>query len=191
MPILRFCPAPIAAGLPFRIAILLAISSAGCLYMSSKVDHEKGVDFSAYRTFSVERTRALDAEGPAAELAGAEWVDRRTKDRVRLRLEKKGLTEAAAHEADLNVGYHYVSREEVRSSDRPGHVRWLRVDVREIVYETYTRGTLVIDFVDRKENLLIWHGAIEGVVETPEQPRPTRVPHQPRRGSDCHPAAPG
>ncbi len=156
---------------PLILVVLLAVSSAsGCLSMRSKVDYEKGADFSAYRTFSVERVRPLDAEGRAAKLADAEWVDRRTQDRIRFRLEKKGLTEASAGEADLNVGYYYVAREEVHASDRPGHERWLRVDIRDVVYETYTRGTLVIDFVDREGNLLVWHGAIEGVVKTPEKP---------------------
>ena len=172
---------PIAALLAFPLAaagyiyiyissIVVLSSAVGCVYMSSQVDYEKGVDYSRYQTFSVERTKPLDAEGQSERLAGAAWVDDRTSARIRERLEDKGLTEAPAGEADLNVGYHYVSREEIRSSDRPGHVRWLRVDVREIVYETYTRGTLVVDFVDREQNLLVWHGAIEGVVKTPEKP---------------------
>ena len=97
MPSLRHLRAQVARGAPDLVvrllllaALLGVLAAVGCLYMSSKVDYEKGTDFSAYQTFSVERAQALDAGGQAAQLAGAEWVDRRTKDRIRLRLEKKG-----------------------------------------------------------------------------------------------------
>ncbi len=70
----------------------------------------------------------------------------------------------------MQVGYYLTTRDEVHTSDRPSHVRWLRVDIREIAYESYTRGTLVIDIADRDRNLLVWHGVVEGVVKTSNMP---------------------
>ena len=54
----------------------------------------------------------------------------------------------------------------MRVRDRPGHVRWLRVDLREIDYQPYTRGTLVVDIADRERHLLVWHGTVEGTVNS-------------------------
>ena len=144
----------------------------GCVYLQGDIDYEKGIDFSQYRTFSLERDRPIDASGSIVQdhPRFAELVEQSALDQIRVRLLEKELAEAPADQADIQVGYHLTTRDEVRSSDRPGHVRWLRVDVREIHYDSYTRGTLVIDVVDRQRNLLVWHGVVEGVVETSSLP---------------------
>jgi hypothetical protein len=155
------------------ISSLLALVwlGSGCLSLSTTVDWEDGTDFAAYHTFSVERSRPLDLEGSQfEEPARAELVDRRAFARIRQRLTQKGLAEAPLADADLNVKYHLTSREEIRGSEQPGHVRWLRVDVREIHYERYVRGTVVVDIADRRKNLLVWHGAVEGTVKSTEVP---------------------
>ncbi len=150
-------------------AALFAASS--CTYMSSKVDYEPGTDFASYHSFAIERARPVAGDAPhVAELAEAGWVDERTQARIRRILERKGMEEVPSDGADLIFRYYYVAREEIHGSSRPGHVRWLRVDIREVRYDSYTRGTLVVDVVDRSRNLLVWHGAIEGVAKTPEEP---------------------
>jgi hypothetical protein len=145
--------------------------SSGCLSLSTTVDWEGDTDFAAYHTFSVERARPLDSDSQELQdPARAEIVDQRAFARIRQRLTEKNLIEAPAAEADLNVKYHLASHEEVRGSEQPGHVRWLRVEIREIHYETYTHGTVVVDIADRAKNLLVWHGAVEGTVKTPDVP---------------------
>jgi hypothetical protein len=142
-------------------SILVGLAFTGCTYMSSKVDYEPGTDFAAYQTFAIERARPVQGDAPhVASLANAAWVDERTRARIRELLGRKGMTKAGAAAADLIFRYYYVASEEIRTSDRPGHVRWLRVDIREIHYDSYTRGTLVVDVVDRARGLLVWHGAI-------------------------------
>jgi hypothetical protein len=147
-----------------------AVASSGCLYMQSKVDFEKQTDWTVYRTYSVERARPIDDDRGLARDEGFEAdVDQRAQARLRERLTDKNLREAPAGEADLNVRYYLTVREDIRSEDRPGHVRWLRVDIREIHYESYTKGTVVVDVADRQQNLLVWHGAAEASVKTPEK----------------------
>ncbi len=144
----------------------------GCVYLQQDVHYEKGIDFSQYRTFSLARTRPLDASGSVVDedASYAERVEGGADAQIRLRLQEKGFVEASRGEADIQVGYYLTTHDEVHTSDRPGHVRWLRVDVREIAYESYTRGTLVIDIADRDRNLLVWHGVVEGVVKTSNMP---------------------
>jgi len=148
-----------------------AVLGAGCLSLDSRVDWEDGTDFAAYRTFSVERARPMEGEGQRFEDASwADLVDRRAFARIRQRLSEKGLREAPPAEADLNVSYYVTSREEVRGSSKPGHVRWLRVDIREIQYETYVHGSVVVDFADRAQGVLVWHGVVEGTVVASRTP---------------------
>ena len=158
-------PAP-----PTVPAFLAAVvATSGCLYMQSRVDFEKQIDFSVYRTFSVERAKPIDDDrGLAEEASFAEDVDRRAKARLHERLTGKNLRAVPEADADLHVSYYLTARQDLRGEDRPGHVRWLRVDVREIVYESYTKGTVVVDVADRERNLLVWHGAAEASVKTPE-----------------------
>jgi len=154
--------------------LALLVATAGCTYMASTIDYEKEVDFMVYRTFSVERARPIDDDRGLAEADGfdeglEDEVDRRARARLTERLTGKNLRPAPAFEADLNFRYYLTAREDLRSEDRPGHVRWLRVDVREIVYESYTTGTLVVNVADRERNLLVWHGTAEASVKTPEK----------------------
>lgn len=150
----------------------LSFMALGCVYLEQDVDYEKGTDFSRYHTFFVERARPLDASGSTVEddAQYAERVEAGALAQIRVRLVEKGFVEAAADEADIHVHYYVTTRAEVHASDRPGHVRWLREDIREIAYESYTRGTLVIDIADRERNLLVWHGVVEGVVKTSSLP---------------------
>ena len=150
-------------------AFVLLTTVVSCVYLHGDIDYEKDIDFSQYQSFAVERSRPLDASGSVVgddpELAGL--VDSRALARIKERLLAKGLLEVSMDEADLQIGFYLTAQDEVHVSDRPGHERWLRVDLRDIAYDSYTRGTLVIDFADRARNLLVWHGVvlIEGDID--------------------------
>ena len=153
---------------PAAVAIATLSAALACVHLQGKIDYQKDVDFTTYRTFFVERARPLDATGSRVDDDGelARRLEEVAQFRLEERLREKDLEPASAEQADLHVGYYLTARDEVHMSDRPGHERWLRVETRDIVYDSYTRGTLVIDFSDRERNLLVWHGAVEGVVKS-------------------------
>jgi outer membrane protein assembly factor BamE (lipoprotein component of BamABCDE complex) len=150
------------------LVFLLGALASGCTYIHGSIDYEKDVDFSKYESFALERTRALGEEPSvlAEDDAFVERVEEIATTHLREWLLEKGFVELPADEADLHIGFHLTARDEVHVSDKPGHERWLRVDIRDIAYDTYTRGTLVVDVSDRAQGLLIWHGVQEGVIKT-------------------------
>jgi len=161
------------AGTHALLTASLALAAAGCVYLQSRTDYEKDTDFSAFETFSVSIAQPADGSGRLSEPGYAHLVDNRALHEIRRLLVEKGLTEVDPAVADLHVSFHLTTTEEIRVRDRPGHTRWLRVDVREIDYQSYTKGTLVIDIADREKNLLVWHGAVKGSVETDAMPTTT------------------
>ena len=154
-----------------RATIALTIGAlSACTYVPTRVQYQKDVDYSAYRTYALEQSQPTPPTGPLAEPQYAALVDRRARAEIVRLLAEKGLEQAPPDQADLAIGYYLIASEEVRAINKPGHQRWLRYELRDIEYHTYLKGTIVVDMADQKRSLLVWHGTAEATVRTDQMP---------------------
>jgi len=125
---------------------------AGCSSLRFAKDWDREVDFEFYRTYEFARSPEQDRTGP--ETSNTTFLDKRIKRAIADRLEKKELRAAPQGErGDLVVVYRMNLRDVV--------------DVYGYGYgstqSTWKEGTLVIDFVDRRTDAVVWRGWAEGM----------------------------
>ena len=137
------------------LCLLLGMSSlVGCATISVNTDYDDKVDFSQYHSFNfVEQSTTNDPS-----------VSPFTLDRIQQATEAQ-LT-AAGYVKDTNnpdflIAFHLGKQDKVDvNSYGYGYRGWGGgVDVYE-----YTEGTLIMDFVDAKENKAIWRATAKGTV---------------------------
>lgn len=142
------------------LGLVAAWSCVGCSSLTIDSDHDEATDFSAYSTYAW-----MAPPDPGDDpLVNDDLTTRRIRESVDRHIAAHGLTPAEPADADLLLQHHVALRNRVDVWDDPGYRYgrgWARpsVDVHQ-----YTEGTLVIDFVDRERNELVWRGSATGVV---------------------------
>ena len=140
------------------MALLLACSivSAGT---KVKVDKDPEVDFAVYKTYAWEK-------GLAAAYENIQHVIEKNVDRE---LAQVNLTKADKDVADLHA-VSYALGEQLEGSlggyyTQPNWAWGIITSDERLI----TRGTLVIDLVDREKNQVVWRGVANGDVTNVEQ----------------------
>jgi hypothetical protein len=150
------------------LALCAAVLLAGCASNrapATRIDYDKAVDFSVYRTFGFPKETGTDRGGYST------LVTSYFKNSITTAMEARGY-KYAAENPDLLVNFFMNTRE--RTELRPGMDRgyydyryglyspWPRYDDDRTV--TYKIGTINVDIVDAEKKQLIWEGVSEGVV---------------------------
>lgn len=118
-------------------------------------DYEKGVDFSAFKTYSF-----LDHEHGFP--VGANPINKQRIERA-VESELKSLGYEVAETPDLLVAW-FVTVRNVKSVDiYRDYYRGWRYFEYATVHE-YKEGTLVVDIIDKANKQVIWHGKTSGQV---------------------------
>jgi len=146
---------------------LLALTLSVCVapaFAGAKVDYDKGVDFSKYRTYAWR-------EGTPAASPG---VQQDIEDAIDAQLQAKGLTRVEA-DADLHVITHTSSRAETLiTADKwsyggwPGWRGWgnwgTGISTSMVNVSKIPIGTVMVDLVDAEADRLVWRGIGEGTI---------------------------
>jgi len=154
----RFLAAALAA---------LAVLIAGCATTrgpTTRVDYDKSVDFSVYRTFGFPKETGTDRGGYST------LVTSYFKSAVTTAMEARGYKYSEEH-PDLLVNFFMNTRE--RTEVRPDPAFWGYYGYRYGLYDpwpmydrdrtvTYKVGTINLDIVDAEKKQLIWEGVAEG-----------------------------
>jgi len=124
-------------------------------------DYDSGTDFSRYHTF---KWVQQDRNPPPARRAEWALLEKRVKSAVEAGLEKKGFRKADGR-ADILVAWHLGTEDKV-NVERYGYRygprgRWYGTSVE---VHHYKEGTLIIDFVDPGERMLVWRSTAVGSV---------------------------
>lgn len=156
-------------------AALATALGAGCA-SKPEVRHDRNpsADFSAYKTFAFQETRAPTPGAPG--MLGAPYT---TLHEARLRqaaireLERQGLTQVL-HGADLRVhlALKVVQRQELHASPGTRSVGYRGWSTTRLDTVDVRQGTLVVDLVDARRNTLVWRGVAEGTVEGDDAQNP-------------------
>lgn len=153
------------AALPLALTMLVA----GCATTgtpSTRIDYDKSVDFSVYRTYGFPKETGTDRGGYST------LVTSYFKGAVSTAMEARGYKYSEEH-PDLLVNFYMNTRErtELRSPDmslgygyygyRYGlYNAWPMYDMDRTV--TYEIGTINVDIVDAEKKQLVWEGVSEG-----------------------------
>jgi len=160
------------------MAVLGALTLAGCTTVRVYTDFDPAANFHSYKTF---------AWHPGPQMAtGNERIDnpllvKRIRQGVTRQLQIQGYVESGASTADMLVGYHISLDKKLSVTTvndyygygHRGYGSWGRgMGTRHTYVNEYEMGTLIIDLVDRRQNELVWRGSGESRLSkhpTPEK----------------------
>jgi len=156
-----------------KILISVVISTIlfiGCSSISVSSDYDIYADFSSYKTFYIYSGVLKDSR-----LESVPLVKKRVLDAIQNEMLKKAFTQEDSSNADMMV-YAQATTAEKMNVNSYGYgygYGWGPYPYgRNIDVSYYTQGSLIIDFVDNKEDDLIWRGIGTAVLQnqgTPEE----------------------
>jgi hypothetical protein len=155
------------------VAVLsLAMLAAGCATTrapQTRIDYDKSVDFSVYRTYGFPKETGTDRGGYST------LVTSYFKSSISTAMEARGY-KYAEENPDLLVNFFMNTRERTESTSQPRmsmgygyygyryglYNAWPLYDDDRTV--TYKVGTINVDIVDAEKKQLVWEGISEGRV---------------------------
>ena len=136
---------------------------AGCASMTVMTDFDEQADFNSYRTFGfLPQKERPDARSPLNN----RFLRLRVEDAIQNEMEAKGFRFVDKGKADIRIAYHVSMRDKVRV-DHYGYHPWRGPRHTEVT--RYKQGTLIIDFVDTDEKVMVWRGWASGVINSPQE----------------------
>jgi hypothetical protein len=156
-------------------AVLFACILGACSTVTVTTDYDKTTSFAKYRTYALASATQGQVLSPSSEAA--------LRDALRAELIARGISEADKSKADLAVVRHVFLQEKVAVQQytdwgygyggawpyRYGsYSMWAGAPVTYTDFSEYTEGTLILDFVDRRTNKLVFRGIGRAVVEGPD-----------------------
>ena len=150
--------------------VLSAALVAGCATTSgpkTRIDFDKAVDFSVYRTYGFPKETGTDRGGYST------LVTSYFKNSIGTAMEARGYKYSAEH-PDLLVNFYMNTRDRTETAPDVGfspygyygyrsglYSPWPRYEDRTVTYQI---GTINVDIVDAEKKQLIWEGVSEGRV---------------------------
>lgn len=133
------------------IVMIACLALVSCSTADTRVDYDRSINFSKYKTFALYK-QGLDS------LKLNDLDKKRVINSLISNLEQKGL-KLSEKQPDLliNVGYYTKERTTVSNAQSPslwGYNPWMYPNNQS--YNQYDEGTIIIDFVDRSTNQLVW-----------------------------------
>jgi uncharacterized protein YuzB (UPF0349 family) len=144
-----------AAFLCVAVSVLML---AGCASRPEiRLDKDPNIDLGSYQTFAFFDPVATDKSRYTTLVSG------RLKQATRDELERRNYVYSETN-PDLRINFYLnvVDRQDVRVTPASVGPFAFRTWASEIDTVNYRQGTLSVDVVDSKQNLLVWQGIAEG-----------------------------
>lgn len=159
--------------LQFLVAAILACVFAGCAAVTVTTDRDPAANFANYKIYALTPPHHSSIMSPTGEAA--------LHDALRAELASRGLTEAPARTADLDIVRHVFVQEKVSAQQWSdwgyrgswpysfgSYGMWNGAPVTYTDISVYGEGTLILDFVDAHTKKLVFRGVGKAVVSGPE-----------------------
>jgi hypothetical protein len=155
-------------------AALICLFSA-CETVTVSTDYDRAANFGKYKSYALTPPSRSQTMSPTSEAA--------LSDAVRAALNSRGLTEAPARNADLDIVRQVFVQGKVSVQQwtnwgygyRGGwpygygsYGMWSGAPTSYIDVQQYNEGTLILDFVDARTKKLVFRGIGKAVVGGPE-----------------------
>ena len=139
---------------------LLAIPAAsGCSQFTVRADRNPAADFARYRTFA---WMAIAEARPGDQTTGHRGIDDRIYTDIEREMQRHGYAPGANADADLLLTFRLLKDARYDDADVTYGAQWhhgVYLDALHASPDAYDRGTLMVDVVDRTQNLLVWRGS--------------------------------
>ena len=137
----------------------LVVATAGCTQFAIETQRGTDADFARYRTFAW--MRIADAP-PQDQDMGTRGLNDRVYSAIEGALQRKGYAPAEHDAADLLLTFRILKQDGYDDEHVPYAAQWRRgayVAAMHATPDSWERGTLIVDVVDRNRNALVWRGA--------------------------------
>ena len=161
--------------LSFVLAIALTCIFSACETVTVTTDYNHSANFAKYRTYALTPPNRGNTMSPTSEAA--------LRDALRAELSSRGLTEAPAKRADLDIVRHVFVQEKISVQQWTDwgygyhggwpygygyYGMWPGAPTTYLDVNQYHEGTLILDFVDARTKKLVFRGTGTAVVGGPE-----------------------
>ena len=153
---------------PLKIVLssLVLLAVLGCSGIKVSTDHNQEYDFTAFKTYEWMADKPDLLRDPLIDTA---LLDRRVKQAVEKELSMRGYVKAE-DDPDFFVSYHFGTASQVDVSSCGYHYPASpRCWGQEVETYTYTKGTLILDFVEPADLELVWRGYARGAIHDVER----------------------
>lgn len=157
------------------LTVVAACLLSSCETVTVATDYDRAAHFGDYKTYALTPPTQGQTMSPTSEAA--------LRDAVRAALNARGLTEAPARQADLDIVRQVFVQQKTSMQQWTdwgygyhggwpygyGHYgMWSGAPVSYIDVQQYGEGTLILDFVDAHTKKLVFRGVGKAIVEGPE-----------------------
>ena len=145
---------------------LVLIAVLGCSGIKVSTDHNQEFDFTTFKTYEWMADKPDLLRDPLIDTA---LLDRRVKQAVEKELTMRGYVKTEG-DPDFFVSYHFGTASQVDVSSCGYHYPASpRCWGQEVETYTYTKGTLILDFVEPADLELVWRGYARGAIHDVER----------------------
>ena len=157
------------------LACLAIISLTACSSVTVTTDYDHAATFTRYKTYSLEPPAQGQTLSPSSEAA--------LRDSLRAEMGARGIREVARGSGDLAVARHVFLQEKVSVQQYGAwgygyhggwpygggyYGMWHGAPMAYTDVQQYTVGTMILDFVDRRSNKVVFRGTGKAVVGGPD-----------------------
>jgi Domain of unknown function (DUF4136) len=136
--------------------LVIALSASAALAAEVKSDYDRSYSLERMRSFSfVAQTKGSSVDA----LAGDELAAKRVQNAIELNLIAAGLSKD--QNADFTVSYRAVLRNQAQVSTSG----FPRLGAGRVWVDSYTVGTVIVEFRDAKSGDLVWRGLVSDTVD--------------------------
>ena len=139
-------------------------------------DKEPNTSIANYKTYSWLKGKEIEEKG-LNPLFYNELNDVRIKNAVNKHMRSKGFTfvdSSSDCAADLQLHYHIVVENKTSETVEPfGY--YYPTEWRKVNIYSYREGTLIIDLMDTKRNMLVWRGTATEVITAQTSAKPEKA----------------
>lgn len=149
--------------------MLLAFTSCNTVRVTS--DYDRSANFDQYKTFAFHQNGLKD-------LKMNDLDKRRVVDAITNTLQSKGMT-AAQYETAADMIINISAKNKTRVDVDPWYDPWWGWGPMwggQQRVTQYKEGTLILDFVDRRNNTLVWQGVGEGLNVSDIENKAEKIP---------------
>lgn len=141
------------------LGMLLGMLVISASAQSVQSDYDRSFRFSDLKTFSF----ATQRRGATDPLRGDSLNDGRIRNGLESQLIANGFR-METEKPDFVIAYYVTTKNKLNVQDYGyGPPRWF--GGRDIRVNQYEEGTLMVDFIDAKNNQVIWRGRASGTLE--------------------------
>lgn len=152
----------------FGMLLLLAVTSCNTVRVST--DYDRNANFDQYKTFAFHQQGLTD-------LKMNDLDKRRVVEAIGQALVIKGMTAATA-ETNADLVINLAAKNKTRVNVNPSYDPWWGGPYwgSSQNVSQYKEGTLILDFIDRRQNTLVWQGVGEGLNVSDIQSKADKIP---------------